>query len=192
MSTLFGVLAILSASAAAGMRIALPLLAVGLLHDDLWAQVPILSRVHPQVVIAVLTSWSLLEFIASKHLLGQRILQIIQLIFTPLVGAMLAMTVAKLLDLQFMPLIFSGLMGGSFALVLRLVMMGWFLRLRGIPLWIALLEDLLCVGLVFFAFRAPQNGGIIAMFLLWIALRSSTAWRKWFQEKNRVKHSDPH
>jgi hypothetical protein len=77
---LIGVLAILSASAAAGMRIALPLLMIGLLQGDLWSNVPILGRINPRILIAILTSWSLFELFASKRLLGQRILQIIQLL----------------------------------------------------------------------------------------------------------------
>lgn len=180
MSILLGVLAVLSASAAAGMRIALPLLIIGLLQGQLWYQVPLLSKINPQVVIAILTSWSLFELFASKKLLGQRVLQIIQLVFTPLVGAMMAVTVAKLLQLAFMPLWLIALIGALFSLVLRLVAIGWFFRLRGIPPWVAVIEDVLCVGLVFLAFNAPENGGLIAMFLLWIAVRSSTAWRRWF------------
>ena len=183
MSILLGVLAVLSASAAAGMRIALPLLIIGLLQGQLWYQVPLLSKINPQVVIAILTSWSLFELFASKKLLGQRVLQIIQLVFTPLVGAMMAVTVAKLLQLAFMPLGLIALIGALFSLVLRLVAIGWFFRLRGIPPWVAVIEDVLCVGLVFFAFNAPENGGLIAMLLLWIAVRSSTAWRRWFLDR---------
>ena len=194
MSTLLGVLAVLSASAAAGMRIALPLLIIGLLQGQLWYQVPLLSKIDPQVVIAILTSWSLFELFGSKKLLGQRVLQIIQLIFTPLVGAIMAVTVAKLLELAFMPLWLIAVIGALFSLVLRLVAIGWFFRLRGIPPWVSLIEDLLCVGLVLFAFKAPENGGLIAMLLLWIAVRSSTSWRKWFMESrsaNATPKSNP-
>jgi len=187
MSILLGVLAILSVSAAAGMRIALPLLIIGLLQGQLWYQVPLLSKINPQVVIAILTSWSLFELFGSKKLLGQRVLQIVQLIFTPFVGAMMAVTVAKLLALDFMPLWLIALIGALFSLVLRLVAIGWFFRLRGIPPWVAVIEDLLCIGLVLFAFKAPKNGGLIAMFLLWIAVRSSTSWRKWFLENRSPK-----
>ncbi len=41
------VLAALSASAAAGIRIAMPLLVIGLLQNDLWTKVPLLSRMSP-------------------------------------------------------------------------------------------------------------------------------------------------
>ena len=185
---LIGVLAILSASAAAGMRIALPLLMIGLLQGDLWSNVPILGRINPRILIAILTSWSLFELFASKRLLGQRILQIIQLLFTPLVGALMAITVTKLIHFSLQPLWMVGLLGGTFALVLKLVQVGWFFRLRGIPPWVTLLEDILCACLVLFAFKAPKNGGLIAMLLLWIAIRSSTAWRAWYlQSQNDSK-----
>ncbi len=198
MSTLLGILAILSAAAAAGMRIALPLLIVGLIQGELWSEVPLLWRVNPQVVVAVLTSWSLFELFGSKKLLGQRVLQIVQLFFTPLVGGMMAITVAKLLtselemDFRFPPLWMVGAIGSLFALVIRLVAIGWFFRLRGLPFWVTALEDLFSVGLVLFAFKAPQNGGLIAILLLWIVVRSSTAWRTWFlANRSRDQPSQP-
>ena len=185
-----GLLAALSASASAGMRIGLPLLVIGLLNSDgLWSQVPILSAIHPQVLIAILTSWSLFELFGSKKLLGQRILQQIQLIFSPIAGSILGITVAKLLDVQFQPLWIVGVVGGLLALVIKLVQVGWFFRLRGIPLWVVCLEDALCLFLVFFAFNAPEEGGLIAMLLLWIAIRSSTEWRQWFLHGNQ-NHSN--
>ena len=193
MGTFLGVLAILSASAAAGMRVALPLLIIGLLRGQLWYQVLLLEKINPQVIVAILTSWSLFELFASKRLMGQRILQIVQLVFTPVVGVMLSVTVARLLQLALMPIWLVALIGGLFSLALRLVITGWFFRLRGIPLWVTLFEDFLCVGLVLFAFSAPEYGGLIAMLLLWIIIRSSTAWRRWFQEKKgRSNQLSPH
>lgn len=174
------------------MRIALPLLIIGLLQGQLWYQVPLLATINPQVVIAILTSWSLFELFGSKKLLGQRVLQLVQLMFTPLVGGMMAVTVAKLLQLTFIPFWLIALIGALFSLVLRLVAIGWFFRLRGIPPWVAVGEDLLCVGLVFFAFKAPEQGGLIAIFLLWIAVRSSTAWRRWFLNSRSVDGGNRH
>jgi hypothetical protein len=111
-----------------------------------------------------------------------------QALFTPLVGALMAITVTKLIHFSLQPLWMVGLLGGTFALVLKLVQVGWFFRLRGIPPWVTLLEDILCVCLVLFAFKAPKNGGLIAMLLLWIAIRSSTAWRAWYlQSQNDSK-----
>jgi hypothetical protein len=186
MGTVIGILAALSASAAAGMRVALPLLIIGLLHSDLWSNVPLLSKIHPQVLLAILISWSLFELFGSKSLLGQRILQIIQLVFSPLVGTLMSVTVAKIIQLELKPLWVLGVVGGVLALVLQLVQVGWFFRLRGIPLWMVCIEDVLCVFLVLFAFKAPENGGLIALLLLWIAIRSSKAWRDWY-----VEHKNP-
>ena len=178
-----GLLAVLSASAAAGMRIALPLLVIGLLHNELWSNVPLLSYIHPQVLLAILTSWSLFELLGSKKLLGQRMLQIVQLVFSPLVGALMGITVANLIKLEFQPIWLIALIGGVLALIVKLVEVGWFFRLRGIPIWIVFLEDFLCVFLVLFAFRAPKEGGLIALILLWLAIRSANEWRRWYQEK---------
>ncbi|MEA5534759.1 DUF4126 domain-containing protein [Crocosphaera sp. XPORK-15E] len=182
---IIGILAVLSASAAAGMRIALPLLIIGLLRSDLWSEVPLLSSLPPQVLIGILTSWSLFELFGSKKLLGQRILQIIQLIFSPLVGGLLAVTVVKIANLEMEPLWLIGVIGGLFALLLKLVQVGWFFRLRGLPIWVICLEDVICVLLVLFAFNAPKNGGLIALMLLWIAIRSSTAWRQWYSTNQK-------
>jgi hypothetical protein len=122
----------------------------------------------------------LFELLASKRLLGQRILQLVALLFTPLAGGIMAVTVTKLTHFQFQPLWMMAGLGATFALALRLVQIGWFFRLRGLPPWVALLEDILCIFLVLFAFKAPNQGGLIAMLLLWLAVRSSTAWREWY------------
>lgn len=186
---MIGILAVLSVSAAAGMRIALPLLVMGLIQGDLWQQVPLLNRIQPQVVVAVLTAWTLLELFVSKQLWGQRILQFAQLVFSPIVGAVMAMAVARILHLQPTQLVWIlGVVGGLLALVLQLVKVGWFYRLQGLPTWAVLLEDILCVLLVLFAFKAPNSGGLIAMLLLWLAIRSSQSWYQWYkggQVRNR-------
>jgi hypothetical protein len=179
-----GLLAILSASAAAGMRIALPLLIIGLLRsDELWSNVPLLSRIDPRVVLSILLSWSLFELFGSKSLLGQRILQLVELFFSPIVGALMGITILNITGLECRPVWLIGSLGGLLALVLKLVQVGWFFRLRGIPIWVVFIEDLLCICLVLFALNAPEQGGIIAMFLLWLALRSSQAWQRWHTEK---------
>ncbi len=173
-------LAILAVSAAAGMRIALPLLVIGFVdNQSFWSNVPLLNQIHPQVVLAVLISWSLFELFGSKKLLGQRMLQLIQLALSPLVGLLLAVTVGKLADYDTLQLWLIGMSGGVLAFLIQLVQVGWFFRLRGIPPWLAFSEDILSVLLVFYAFNAPEEGGLIAMMLLWLALRSSTSWKKW-------------
>jgi len=182
---LIGILAALSASAAGGMRIGLPLLVIGILRSQqLWSNLPILSYIQAPILIGVVTSWSLFELLGSKKLLGQRIIQIIQLVFSPIVGGIMGMTVVKMTDIP-VPMWLIGIVGGLLALVLKLVHVGWFFRLRGIPIWVVFIEDFLCVFLVLFAFKAPENGGLIAMLLLWIAIRSATEWRRWYLEKKR-------
>lgn len=182
------VLAVLSASAAAGMRIALPLLVISLLYgDSLWSNVPFLAYLKPQILLTVLISWSLFELFASKKLLGQRILQIVQLLFSPVVGALIAITTTKIFNLDFSPIWIIGFLGAIVALLLTLVKVGWFFRLRGIPLWVVVVEDILSVVLVLFAFEAPKEGGLIALILLWMALRSATTWRNWYNSSKKVK-----
>ena len=93
------ILAVLSVSVAVGMRTALPLLVISLTYtqkQELWSQVPILNNIDPRVILAMSISWSILELIFSKKLLGQRSLQIIQLLFSPIVGALVAIAVTHL------------------------------------------------------------------------------------------------
>ncbi len=182
MGTFIAVLAALSAAAAAGMRLGLPLLMIGLLYGEVWENIPLLARIHPKIILAILISWSLFELFASKKLLGQRITQLVQLCFSPLVGALLAVTLMEIADIDFKPLWIMGVVGGAFAFVIKLVQVGWFFRLRHLPLWFNFAEDILCIILVFFAFNAPQNGGLIALMLLWLVIRTSSAWRRWYLE----------
>jgi hypothetical protein len=180
---MIGILAVLSVSAAAGMRVALPLLIMGLIQGDLWQQVPLLNRIQPSVVIVVLTAWTMLELFVSKQLWGQRLLQFVELVFSPLVGAVMAMAVARIFDQPPQLVWILGVVGGLLSLVLQLVKVGWFYRLQGLPTWAVLLEDILCVLLVLFAFKAPNSGGLIALMLLWLAIRSSQSWYQWYKGK---------
>ena len=179
---LIALLAVFSASAAAGMRIALPLTVIGVLHSQQWIAVPLLGHFHPQVLLCILTSWSLFELFASKKLLGQRVLQTIQLVLSPLVGSLMGIMIGQAMSVGSIVWL-TGIIGGVFALVLKLVEVGWFFRLRGIPLWGVFVEDALCIFLVFLAFKAPEQGGIIAMLLLWLAIRSSQEWRRCYSER---------
>ncbi|OIP69062.1 MAG: DUF4126 domain-containing protein [Oscillatoriales cyanobacterium CG2_30_40_61] len=184
-------LAVLSASAAAGLRIALPLLVIGLLRNDLWSSVPFLSQFSPQVVVGVLVSWSLFEVFASKKLLGQRILQLIQLLFSPFVGAILGLAITESTNVQPSLYWIITIVAGLLALVLQLVQTGLFYRLRGLPLWVILGQDILCVFLVIFAFDAPQQGGLIALLLLWLSIRISKEWYRWYKKQANPKESNP-
>lgn len=181
-------LAVLSASAAAGFRIALPLLLIGLLYgDSLWSQVPILSRMNPSFVLGVLVGWSLLEIFASKNRSGQRFLQAVQLVFSPIVGAIIGVAIARITTKPEWLVWLLGTTGGVLALVLQLVQTGWIYRLKQVPVWVVFAQDALCVVLVFFAFDAPKQGGLIALLLLWIAVRSSKEWHQWYTQQTGSK-----
>jgi hypothetical protein len=64
--------------------------------------------------------------------------------------------------------------------VLQLVQAGWFYRWRGLPLWVVFVQDILGVSLGFFAVKAPQLGGIIALILLGLAFRTYKELHRWY------------
>ncbi|NJM24127.1 MAG: DUF4126 domain-containing protein, partial [Richelia sp. SM1_7_0] len=128
-----------------------------------------------------LFSWSMIELFASKKLLGQRVLQVVQLLFCPIVGAIMGLAV-PISSEAMVPSWLIGLIGALLALVLQLVQLGWFYRLRGLPLWVVLIQDVLCIALVLFAIGAPWQGGLIALMLLWFAVRSAKYWYKWYHQ----------
>jgi len=80
--------------------------------------------------------------------------------------------------------------GGLLALVLKLVQVGWFFRLGRIPLVVIFIEDLLSALLIIFSLKAPKQGGLIALLLLWIALRSSTEWRRQYLRGRKGHNAD--
>ncbi|MEA5571363.1 DUF4126 domain-containing protein [Calothrix sp. UHCC 0171] len=175
------VLAALSASAAAGIRIALPLLFIGLLQGNvLWTQVPILSGVSSPFLLSLLTILSLIEVFASKKLIGQRVLQVVQLVCSPVVGAIMGLAFINPATTN--PVWLLALVSGGLAFILKLVQVGWFFRLRGLPLWAVFIQDFLGVVLVIFAFDAPWQGGLIALLLLWWAIRSGKVWYDWYRQ----------
>lgn len=181
-------LAVLSASAAAGFRLALPLLLIGLLYgDSLWSQVPILSTMNPSLVLGILVGWSLFEIFASKNRSGQRFLQTIQLLFSPIVGAIIGVAIARITTKPEWLVWLLGTTGGVLALVLQLVQTGWVYRLRQVPVWVIFAQDALCIALVFLAFDAPTQGGLIALLLLWLAIRSSKEWHHWYTQQSGTR-----
>ncbi|MEM7553243.1 MAG: DUF4126 domain-containing protein [Cyanobacteria bacterium P01_A01_bin.84] len=184
---MFEILAALSASAAAGLRIALPLLLIGLFHGkNLWSEVPLLSSVSQPLLFGLLISWSVVELCASKKLLGQRFLQSVELLLSPGVGAIMGLAVASTTPI---PNWIIAVVGGSLALVFQLVQIGWFYRLRGLPIWAVIMQDTLCIILVFFATDSPISGGLITLVLLFLAVRSAKQWYKWYlggKRKQRV------
>jgi Domain of unknown function (DUF4126) len=185
-------LAILSAASAGGLRLALPLLLISLLYGDkLWAKVPILSHLPPPLILSGLISWSIFELVISTSLLGQRVLQVTQLLLSPLIGAILGIAVARFSGVA-TPVWVIGLVSGLLALVLQLVQIGWFYRLGKLSLWMILAQDLLCLVLVLFAIKAPEQGGLIALLLLWLAIRSSKDWQQaYVKHRRKGRYQEP-
>jgi len=173
-------LAILSIAAATGLRLALPLLLIGLMSGPrLWANVPLLARLPPALVLGVLASWSMAELMLSKNRYSQRFFQILELVLSPGVGALAGLAVGRTfgLDGWLNPLI--GVISALLALVIQLLQVGWFYRPRRPPLWLFFVVDGLCIVLAVLAFDAPNQGGIIALLLLWLVIRTSHLWQRW-------------
>ena len=178
-------LAVLSISAATGLRLALPLLLIGLFSGErLWAAVPILANIPQILVVIVLVIWSLLELTISKDRVSRRFLQSAELFISPFVGTIAGVAIARLADISdSWLLVLLAITGGSLALVIQMVQVGWLYRFNSPPMWVMFLEDALCICLAFFAFDAPEQGGLIALFLLWLAIRSSVVWQQWQKKR---------
>jgi hypothetical protein len=114
-----------------------------------------------------------------------------------MVGAIMGISVAQLAAAPEAFIWIVGIVGSLLAFVLQLVQVGWFFRLRGLPLWVVFIQDVLCIALVIFAFDSPQSGGVIALLLLLLAIRSSNQWHKWYvkgrrsHKQNRPQHELP-
>ena len=130
-------LAILAIAAATGLRLALPLLLIGLMSgDQLWANVPLLSLLPPSLVIALLAGWSMAELLLSKDRYSQRFFQIIELLCSPLVGAIAGIALARTLELDNWLHIGIGITSALLAVVIQLLQVGWFYRPKRPPLWV--------------------------------------------------------
>jgi hypothetical protein len=173
-------LAILSIAAATGLRLALPLLLIGLMSGpQLWANVPLLSRLPPTLVLGGLAIWSMAELMLSKDRYSQRFFQIFELVLSPGVGAVAGIGVARTLGLDNRLHLMAGVISALLALVIQLLQVGLFFRPQRPPLWSFFVVDGLCIVLAVFAFDAPNQGGIIALLLLWLVIRTSYLWQHW-------------
>lgn len=176
------VLAALSASAAVGIRIALPLLSLELLRgESLWSGIPLLSAIHPSIRLAVLCSWSILELLAFKQLLGQRLLQIVLLVSSPIAGAIATNSNAGAGSL---PIWAIAILGGLFAFVLQSVQTAWFYQQQRLPLKFVFAQDIVSILLAFLSVNKPQIGGIISLSLFWWAIRTYQNLFKHYNKEN--------
>ncbi len=171
-------LAVLALSAALGLRIALPLLVLGLMSGSgLWSQVPILANLPPTLVMGGLVSGALLELILSKQRFSRPLLHSTELLLSPIVGLMAGLALVHPLGIAGWLQGVIALIGGLVALVIQLVQIGWFYRPRQPPLWGMFLVDALCLLLTLSAFTVPQVGGMLSLLLLWLVIRTADGWR---------------
>lgn len=185
------ILAVLAAAAAGGFRLAMPLLLVLVLRrEDGWEQVPVLGQFSPAVTLGILSSWTVWELVAPVHPWGVRLVQPLQVVFSPFVGWILGVVTAQVVGIPTGVRDLMGLMGSALALLLQLVQVGWFYRWGRFPAWVILVQDGLCGLLIVFALQAPQQGGLIALMLLWLALRMSKDWQRQFQRHRRPQVPD--
>ena len=174
------ILAILAIAASTGLRVAMPLLLIGLMSgEELWSNVPLLSHLPPAVVIGVLAGWSMAEFLLSKEAYSQRFFQIIELLCSPVMGAIAGIALARTLGLAAWLNLLIGITSALLALVLQLLQVGWFYRPKRPPLWVFFVVDALCIFLAYLAFDSPNGGGLIALMLLWLVIRTSYIWKNW-------------
>lgn len=173
-------LAVLSISAATGIRLALPLLLIGLMSGpDLWSNVPLLSSIPPKILLGLLGVWSVAELVLSKDYATQRLFQIIEMLLSPFVGAIAGVAVARTVGMQVWGFWLSGAISSLLATAIQLVQLGWSYRPKRPPLWSFFMLDGLCIVLAFLAFDSPLGGGLIALILLWMVTRTSHFWRRW-------------
>ncbi|MEN9216158.1 MAG: DUF4126 domain-containing protein [Gloeomargarita sp. HHBFW_bins_162] len=185
------ILAVLAAAAAGGFRLAMPLLLVLVLRrEDGWEQVPVLGQFSPAVTLGILTSWTIWELVASAQPWGVRVVQPLQVLFSPVVGWILGVMTAQVVGIPAGLQSVMGLVGSALALLLQLVQVGWLYRWGRFPAWLVLVQDGLCGLLIVFALQAPHQGGLIALMLLWLALRMSKDWQRQFQRHRRAQLPD--
>ena len=134
-------------------------------------------------------SWALAELLLSKDKVGLRVVQVVQLFMSPMFGEIAGVTVATQSTRRPEAIMIVGLVSALLALVLQLVQVGWFYRLRGLPLWTVFLQDFLCVVFLLLAFDAPQQGGLFALIVMWLAFRSSISWQRWCQRPKMLAQS---
>ncbi|MEB3290562.1 MAG: DUF4126 domain-containing protein [Leptolyngbya sp.] len=177
------ILAILSIAAATGLRVALPLLVIGLMSGErLWTNVPLLSKLPPALCVGLLVSWSAAELLLSKDSYKQRLFQIAELILSPGVAVLAAVAVARTLGLAPWVSLIAALVSALLAFVIQLLQVGWFYRPRRPPPWLFFVIDGLCIMLAFLAFDAPRQGGVIALLILWLVIRISYVWQHWSRQ----------
>ena len=104
----------------------------------------------PSLVIALLAGWSMAETTAIEGSLQPAgFFQIIELLCSPLVGAIAGIALARTLELDNWLHIGIGITSALLAVVIQLLQVGWFYRPKRPPLWVFFVVDGLCIFLAY-------------------------------------------
>jgi len=176
MVSLIAMLTALAAASAGAMRISSPLLLLVLLaqHLGVCPQSQLLAWLCQPFSLVILIFWTLFELVGSRTPLGQRVLQAVQLVLAPVVGAILVSVVLPEANWLYVTT------GAVLAALLQLVQTGYVFRKGFLPWWFTLTQDLMAVALVLMALGAPILGGAVALGLALLALRQAQLWRAQF------------
>jgi Domain of unknown function (DUF4126) len=182
MTPLIVFLASLSAASAGGIRLGLPLLLLVFINGASGGQTEngFVHFLTQPFMLGILFTWTLVEVVASKTAIGQRVVRLVQFGLTPVVAGILA---AAFWTGNFWTGVGVALLGALLASVLQLVQSGFLFRIGPLPLWASFLQDALCGLLIVLACYAPALGAGLGLVLLVLALRQAQSWRKQFKPR---------
>jgi len=177
------IFAALALAAAGGLRTSLTLFVLAIAGLE-GIPGPLTTGLANPWIAAGLGVWALIELVASRTALGQRLVQAIQFFTAPVVGAAMAMLCVEGDGLIYH--LALGVAGAALAATLQAVYMGYFFRRGRIPAKLQTLKEILCAGLVLLALDAPLVGGMVVLGLLWWALQQAHYWRNQFNRPGEL------
>ncbi len=174
MTPLISLFASLCAASAGGIRVGLPLLLIVFISGA-QTESGLGQFLAQPLMLVILFAWTLIEVVASKTALGQRVVRLVQFGLTPIVAGLLA---AAFWSGDFWPGVGVVLLGALIASVFQLVQSGFLFRTGPLPTWASFLQDGVCGLLLVFAYYAPELGAGVILSLLLLALGQAQSWRR--------------
>jgi Domain of unknown function (DUF4126) len=174
MTPLISLFASLCAASAGGIRVGLPLLLIVFISGA-QAESGLGQFLAQPFMLGILFAWTLIEVVASKTTLGQRVVRLVQFGLTPIVAGLLA---AAFWSGDFWSSLGIALLGALIASIFQLVQSGFLFRTGPLPSWASFLQDGVCGLLLVLACYAPEFGAGVMLSLLLLALRQAQSWRR--------------
>jgi hypothetical protein len=171
---LISLFASLCAASAGGIRLGLPLLLIVFINGAP-TESGLGQFLAQPFMLGILFAWTLIEVVASKTALGQRVVRLVQFGLTPIVAGLLA---AAFWSGDFWPGVGIVLLGALIASVFQLVQSGFLFRTGPLPLWASFLQDAVCGLLLVLACYGPGLGAGVILSLLLLALRQARRWHR--------------